>query len=146
MELKHSQLIFVIKAKYGTTRINVLQKDVAEKTGINLRTLQRRFENPSGFTIDELIKISEMLDIKFGFVYAAASNPITISPSITPNTLPTWSDCEHCWWYQQQKANPNPTINATLIIPTMKTQIEKKIIENGQMILNLFEEEGSENG
>lgn len=26
------------------------------------------------------------------------------------------------------------------------TQIEKKIIENGQMILNLFEEEGSENG
>lgn len=33
--------------------------------------------------------------------------PITISPSITPIT---WFGCEDCWWYQQQKANPNPTI------------------------------------
>ena len=34
--------------------------------------------------------------------------PITISPSITPNTISNM--CEGCWWYQQQKANPNPTI------------------------------------
>lgn len=48
---------------------DVLQKDIAEKTGINLRTLSRRFMKPDDFTIDELIKISEVLDIKLEFKY-----------------------------------------------------------------------------
>lgn len=79
---------------------DVLQKDVAEKTGINSRTLQRRFMKPETFRIDELIKISEMLDIKFEFAYVTESNPISISPSITPNT---WSGCDGCYIYEQIK-------------------------------------------
>ncbi len=88
---------------------DVLQKDIAEKTGINIRTLQRRFENPSGFTIDELIKISEMLNIKFEFVYDTISFQPSISPYIVLNN---GCGCEDCWWYQHLKHNPNPTITA----------------------------------
>lgn len=36
--------------------------------------------------------------------------PTKITLTTSPYIMPTWSDCEHCWWYQQQKANPNPTI------------------------------------
>lgn len=68
------------------------------------------------FTEDNIIGVMEMTDEEKEKLLKEFKEtnhnftPITISPSITPNTLPTWSDCEHCWWYQQQKANPNPTI------------------------------------
>lgn len=48
---------------------DVLQKDIAENTGIKLRTLSRRFMKPETFRIDELIKISEFLDIKMEIKY-----------------------------------------------------------------------------
>lgn len=48
---------------------DVLQKDIAEKTGINLRTLQRRFMKPETFKLDELIKITDFLDIKMEIKY-----------------------------------------------------------------------------
>ena len=48
---------------------DVTQKDIAEKTGINSRTLQRRFKNPSKFTIDELIKITDFLNMKMEIKY-----------------------------------------------------------------------------
>lgn len=48
---------------------NITQKDIAENTGINLRTLSRRFMKPETFRIDELIKISEFLDIKMEIKY-----------------------------------------------------------------------------
>ena len=37
-------------------------------------------------------------------------NPITISPSITPNT---WFSCETCGYYQYLKSNPNPAAGDT---------------------------------
>lgn len=100
---------------------DVLQKDIAEKTGINLRTLQRRFMKPDDFTVDELIKISEMLDIKFGFVYATASIQTITAPGPSPyitlpeheegkpfilkdiNTVHSRQKCEGCYIYEQIK-------------------------------------------
>jgi len=48
---------------------DVLQKDIAENTGINLRTLSRRFMKPETFRIDELIKITNFLDMKMEIKY-----------------------------------------------------------------------------
>ena len=107
---------------------DVLQKDIAEKTGINLRTLSRRFTNPDDFTVDELIRIGEMLNIKIEFEYAAASiqtliKDISISPSVS-------NMCYGCWYYEQQKANPDYTITVSDIpctwCPKMKITCEAK--------------------
>lgn len=81
---------------------DVTQKDIAEKTGINLRTLQRRFENPSDFTLDELIKISEFLDIKFEFNYATVTIETT-SPNLYVSYTNSRQQCEGCYIYERIK-------------------------------------------
>lgn len=48
---------------------DVTQKDIAKNTEINLRTLSRRFKEPSKFTIDELLKITDFLDMKMEIKY-----------------------------------------------------------------------------
>lgn len=48
---------------------DVTQKEIAEKTGINLRTLSRRFMKPETFKLDELIKITNFLDMKMEIKY-----------------------------------------------------------------------------
>lgn len=104
---------------------DVTQKDIAEKTGINLRTLQRRFMKPDDFTVDELIKISEMLDIKFMFIYNTAPIQTITAPDPSPyltipehpgepfyilkdmkkdiNTVHSRQKCEGCYIYEKMK-------------------------------------------
>lgn len=40
------------------------QKELTKETGINLRTLQRRFNNPKNFRLHELIIIFDVLGIE----------------------------------------------------------------------------------
>ena len=127
---------------------DALQKDVAEKTGINLRTLQRRFENPSGFTIDELIKISEMLDIKFMFMYNTTPiQPFTITPTSPYITLPEHEEgkpfilkdinvahsrqrCEGCYIYEQIKKGEPVVTDACTFCGTNPNKITCRGMNN----------------
>lgn len=43
----------------------ITMKELAEKTKINIRTLQRRFEHPCDFKLCELIMIIEILNMHF---------------------------------------------------------------------------------
>lgn len=56
-------------------KVAMVYKDIknyrvlAEKTGIQERTLLNKFHRPETFRIDELIKIAKVLNIKLGFKY-----------------------------------------------------------------------------
>lgn len=106
---------------YGITSINqennFIEKDAEYHKDIHriadaLEELVKIF-TPSKIVVNEMTdeqKEKYLNDLKTN-PSPTRITPITISPSVTPNTwYGTWSDCEHCWWYQQQKANPNPTI------------------------------------
>ena len=112
---------------------DVTRKDVAEKTGISLRTLQRRFENPSSFTIDEIIKISEMLNIKLEFAYNTTPiqsfiNPIPILPPVKVNDY----FCEGCWHYEQRKNSNKIEIGDNPCSWCPKLQISCDATNNGK--------------
>lgn len=66
--MKSETILWQIKLAMLFT--NITQKDIAENTGINLRTLSRRFKNPNDFRVDELIKIGEFLNMSLHFVYS----------------------------------------------------------------------------
>lgn len=56
-------------------KVAMVYKDIknyrvlAEKTGIQERTLLNKFHKPETFTITDIIKIAEILNIKMGFKY-----------------------------------------------------------------------------
>ena len=56
-------------------KVAMVYKDIknyrvlAEKTGIQERTLLNKFHRPETFTITDIIKIAEVLDIKLEFKY-----------------------------------------------------------------------------
>lgn len=56
-------------------KVAMVYKDIknycvlAEKTGIQARTLLNKFHRPETFRIDELIKIAKVLNIKLEFKY-----------------------------------------------------------------------------
>ena len=111
---------------------DVTQKDIAEKTGINLRTLSRRFENPSTFTIDELIKISEMLDIKFMFIYNTTPiQPFTITPTSPYITMVhSRQKCEGCYIYEQIKKGEPVVTDACTFCGTNPNKITCEATNN----------------
>lgn len=55
---------FLIKIKIAMLFNKISLKELAERTNINLRTLSRRFANPNNFTLEEIIKINEILNMK----------------------------------------------------------------------------------
>lgn len=55
---------FLIKIKIAMLINKISLKELAERTNINLRTLSRRFANPNNFTLEEIIKITKILNIK----------------------------------------------------------------------------------
>lgn len=56
-------------------KVAMVYKDIknysvlAEKTGIQARTLLNKFRRPETFTITDIIKIAKVLNIKIGFKY-----------------------------------------------------------------------------
>ena len=56
-------------------KVAMVYKDIknycvlAEKIGIQARTLLNKFHRPETFRIDDLIKIAKVLNIKLGFKY-----------------------------------------------------------------------------
>lgn len=114
--------------------------------------MQRRFEKPSDFTVDELIKISEMLDIKFMFVYNTTPiQPFTITPcSPSPyitlpehqegkpfilkdiNTAHSRQNCEGCYIYEQIKKGEPVVTDACTFCGTNPNKIICEARNNGK--------------
>ena len=115
-----NKMIYILCSEvYGITSINqednTIKKDVDYHKDIHriadaLEELVKIFM-PSKIVVNEMTdeQKEKYLKLKDSELKTAPTKitPITISPSITPIT---WFGCENCWWYQQQKANPNPTI------------------------------------
>lgn len=66
------------------------------------------------FTEDSIIGVMEMTDEEKEKLLKEFKEtnhnftPLTTAPS--PSIPLNNYSCENCWWYQQQKTNPNPTI------------------------------------